>query len=570
MLRELYIENLALIDRARLVLEPGLNALTGETGAGKSLVIDALELVLGGRASPDLVKAGEDGLLVEAFFQLSGPSPVRERLAEMGWEADEVVLTREAHRSGRSLCRLNGRPVTVGMLRSLTRGLVDLHGQHEHQLLLDKSTHLRFLDAFAGQEQLRRQVEEAFGRWREIRSQLAGFSAQARERVRRLDLLEFQIREIDAARLRTGEEEELARERLLLAGAEQLAAAVRGAYESLYGGSDGAAHDRLAQALACLEDAVRLDSRLEPLRDQLREALATVDEVAREVAVYADGIQFDPGRLAEVEERLQLIASLKKKYADTVSGILLFRQEAARERELLLGAEESAEFLEREQARWQGRLVELAGQLSGERQRAASRLQERVEEELKELGMGSARFLVEVRQREEEGGLPCGSRRLAVGPAGADEVEFLFSANPGESPRPLERVASGGELSRVMLALKTVLAEADAVPTVVFDEVDAGVGGRTAAILGAKLARVARQRQVVVVTHLAPVASFAQHHLLVNKITEKGKTDVQVIPLVEEEERVKELARMLGGAALSKESLEHARRLRQEALALST
>jgi len=566
-LRELYIENLAIIGRVRLSLDAGLNVLTGETGAGKSIVIDALELALGGRASPDLVRTGEDRLLVEALFEVDADHYPRAAAAlkEMGWAAGELVLSREVQRTGRSLCRINGRPATVAMVRALTRYLVELHGQHEHQLLLDRSSHLGFLDGFAGLDQLRREMEETYRGWLKIRGDLEHLRSSARERARRLDLLEFQIREIDAARLRVGEDEELVRERQILVAAEKLVASARQVYELLYGGTEGTVHDRLAEAASLLGEACRVDEGLRPLAAQVEDLLTAVDEVSREVAAYADRVEGDPARLAQVEARLAIIDALKRKYADTVAGILAFRDEAARERDVLLHGEESAQELEKELARVETRLVGLAQQVSSLRSQAASRLAERVTGELGELAMGSAQFLVAVSQREDPAGLPCGGRRLAMGPHGMDQVEFLFSANPGEPPRPLEKVASGGELARVMLALKTVLADLDGIPTLVFDEVDAGIGGQTAHVLGAKLARVARHRQVVVVTHLAPVAAFARHHLVVQKTVSGARTDVEVTVLAREEQRLQELARMLGGAQVTREALEHARRLRQEA-----
>ncbi|MDI6893385.1 MAG: DNA repair protein RecN [Bacillota bacterium] len=567
MLRELYIENLAIIGRVRLSLDAGLNVLTGETGAGKSIVIDALELVLGGRASPETIRAGEDRLLVEALFEIDAHRHPRAAaaLGEMGWSPGELVLTREVQRGGRSSCRINGRPATVAMVRSLTRSLVELHGQHEHQLLLDRASHLDFLDGFAGAGSLRQDLEESYRRWKRLGEDLEELRSSARERTRRLDLLDFQIREIDGARLRDGEEEELLRQRQVLAAAEKLVGAARQVYDLLYGGAEGSGHDRLALAAGLLAEASRVDDSLRPLAAQTEELLAAVDEVAREVAAYADRVELDPARLAQVEARLAAIDTLKRKYADTVAGILAFRQEAARQRDALLHGDESARELERELGAVEARLVALADQLSSARAQAATGLAERVTAELQELAMASARFVVGVEQREDPGGLPCAGRWLAIGPHGVDQVEFLFTANPGDPPRPLERVASGGELARVMLALKTVLADLDGIPTLVFDEVDAGIGGHAAHVLGVKLARVARHRQVVVVTHLAPVAAFARHHLVVHKTVRDGRADVEVEVLVDEDLRVQELARMVGGARITREALDHARRLRQEA-----
>ena len=570
MLRELYIENLAIIGRVRLELDAGLNVLTGETGAGKSILIDGLELVLGGRAQAEMVKSGQEQMVVEALFEVdaeTSPRAVRE-LEELGLQPGELVVTRTVNRTGRSGCRINGRPATLATVRSLTGHLVDLHGQHEHQTLLDPSSHALFLDAFAGQLPLRQEVGKAYRLWREARSALHSLRERARERARQIDLLRFQVEEIDAARLRPGEEEELEEERRLLANAERLERAARTAYELLYGVSEGSAHDRVAEAAAALAEGARVDPRLEVQARRAEELLAGLDESARELAAYADQAHFDPERLAQVEARLGIIETLKRKYGDTIEEILRFRDRSAQEKESLQQAEERAEQLVREVTLREARLRELAAELSRRRQEAAGQLSQRVEAELRQLAMPAAVFVAQVSQGYDENGLPPGDpddrAEGPVGEDGFDRVEFLFNANPGQDLRPLEKVASGGELSRVMLALKVALAEIDAIPTLVFDEIDAGVGGQTAAILGAKLAQVARFRQVLVVTHLAAVAAHARRHLVVDKVVADGQTEVAVRVLSDEEARVAELARMLGGAGLSPQAREHARRLRAE------
>lgn len=570
MLAELFIRNLALVDSLHLTFGRGFNALTGETGAGKSIIVDAMTLLAGGRAAADMIRAGAEEARVEGVFDLGDAPLARRVLGELGMEADGgdvLVVTREIARNGRSMARLNGRPVALTTLRQVAEGLLDIHGQHEFQRLFRLDAQRDILDAYGGKEvlDLRRRVGEAAGRlaaWQRQREQLAG---DEQERLRRLDLLRFQVEEIDAARLSPGEEEELLARRAVLANAERLLAGTAAAVAALYEGGAGrpALAAELARLAAELSALGAWDGQLAPYGEQLQAVAWQVEEVARALRRYRDGIAVDPAELAAVEERLDLLRRLKKKYGDTVAQVLQYREEAAAELDRLAAAEETAAGLEERLAQARRELAALAGELSSRRQAAARAMEARVEAELAELGMEGARFQVEIARQPRDGGLAVGGAEVAWDASGIDRVEFLFSANPGEPPRPLTRVASGGEAARLMLALKTVLAEADQVPTLVFDEVDTGIGGRAALVVGRKLAGLARVRQVFCVTHLAAVAARADVHYRVAKGGEGGRTVVSARRLAPEE-RVAEIARMLGGGA-GEAALEHARAMLAEA-----
>lgn len=566
MLSELRVENLAIIDKLGVVFAPGLNVLTGETGAGKSIIIDAVELVLGGRASADFVRAGSERATIEALFDITDLAPVRRELAELGLDDDDsqLVLSREITRGGRSASRINGRPVTAAMLRRVTQHLVDLHGQHEHQSLLQPERHLELLDSFAGAEALalRRRVAELHRAVRRVEDELRQLTGDAKDRARQLDLLQFQLNEIDAARLIPGEDVALHEERSRLAGAEKLFAACERAYASLRGGDEGGqgAVDAIGTALAELEEMARIDAAVGPTLEALRGILYQLDDLARDLGRYRDAIEFNPERLEEVLQRLDQIAGLKRKYGDSIEEILRYREEVAAGIERIIGSEEAAASLSAERDRLGVALGEAAAALSEARRTAARALEEGVAAELADLGMPRTVLKVAFGQEEADDGFPCGGRRLRIGPRGCDQVEFLLSPNPGEPLLPLAKIASGGELSRIMLALKTILAGADEVPTVIFDEIDAGIGGRAAQAVAEKLARVAAARQVLCVTHLPQIAAMADAHYAISKHVAGERTHTRIMQLGEEE-RAEEVGRMLGGAEVTAKTREHAREM---------
>ncbi len=578
MLLELHIRDFALIDRLRIEFAPGLNVLTGETGAGKSIVIDALQTVIGGRASAEFVRTGRDHATIEAVFRVSPAGRAAALLEEMGVldpdDPDSVVLRREVLKTGRSRGWINGHPVTVSQLAAIGAELVDIHGQHEHQSLLVAHKQLELLDAYGGPEllALANQFATAWQRLVQGRRELAAIVAGERERARRIDLLRFQVEEIDQARLVAGEEEELERQRRLLAQIERLRAETARVYRNLYEG-DGeapAAADVLSDARMALEPFADVEPDLAEAAKLLETAAVHVGEAAALVRRAADRLDADPGRLEEVEARLALIGTLKRKYGANTREILAFAETLRAELDGLLRSEERAGALEKELAALEQEAASIAAALSRARAAAAARLEQAVAAELAGLHMGPGRFWVRLEQAPDPGGLPVGGSRLAATAAGIDRVGFYLSANPGEEPRPLAKVASGGELSRVALAIKRVLAEIDAVPVLVFDEVDAGIGGQTAQAVAQRLRAVARERQVVCVTHLAQIATAAHHHLHIQKIVEGDRTTVRVTPLAGRA-RVEEVARMLAGV-LTEHTLQNAEellRMAQQASAAS-
>ena len=563
MLTTLRISGLAVVDQVEVDLGPGLNVLTGETGAGKSILLQALHLVLGGRMSADALREGAEEAVVEALFELSPSHPALERLREAGLPVPagggEVLVRRVATRSGRGRAFVNGALCTVGMLESALRGLVDLTGQHEHVALLDEATHLSILDASAGVDgeggllARYRAAHQALAAAERRRAELV---AAREERARRADWLAYQLREIDAARPRPGEELDLDRERQVLASAERLRAAAREAEAAVYA-EEGSATERVGRAARSLAEAVQLDPRLDAPLTLLRSAAAELDEAGRSLARYAEAAAGDPERLSEVTERLEVLRALARKHGGTLDAALA-RAEGMRAE--LAEVENDAGELQRLEciARDAGAEARaLAAALSEARRAAADALVRAVRRELAALAM--ARCRVEVEFFAPETALEHAG--AALGKDGAERARILIAPNPGEPPRPLARVASGGELSRLLLALKRALARTDPVDTYVFDEVDAGIGGAVADAVGRLLAEVSQERQVVCVTHLPQVAAFADRHLRVEKRVQGGRTATGVVSLATADERRDEVARMVAGATLTPSALEHARAL---------
>ena len=580
MLAALQVRDFGLIDRLELVFGPGLNVITGETGAGKSMLIDAMLLVCGGRANSEQIRTGTGQATVDALFDVNSVPGVADKLAGFGIAqgADELVISRELNASGRHLCRVNGRPVSAATARELAMLLVDIHGQHEHQALMHPAWHREVLDAFGGSDHLDlvQSVQELFRDLQELQANLAEVAGDSRDRAHREDLLRFQLAEIEAAAPRPGEDEELRAERHLLVNAERLAAAVDAAYQALFdaaartgaprrgagpGGGEGSGRDVLAGALTGIEGAAPLDPRLDGMVETLRTMVYTLDDLGRDLQGYRDRLESDPQRLEQVQARLETLSNLRRKYADAIEGVLEFAADARRQLEQLASSEALAEQLEAEIGATRAELAAVAAELSRSRVGLAERLAAAVRAELVVLGMPAAEFHAPVRQTPSPSdGLEVAGARLAVGAHGLDEVEFMLSPNPGEPPRRLIRAASGGELSRVMLALKTVLARADNIPAMIFDEIDSGIGGRTANAVGLRLAQLAGTHQVLCVTHLPQIAAFGDHHYVVVKESGAAATRTGVRE-VTGEARLAELARMLGGEAGAQPALEHAREL---------
>jgi DNA repair protein RecN (Recombination protein N) len=576
MLTALRITGLAIVDELEVRFGPGLNVLTGETGAGKSILVNALHLALGGRMSADVLREGAEEAVVEALFDLPAGHPVFERLAGAGIPPPdgggpaELLVRRVAARGGRGRAFVNGSLVTVGMLESAMKGVVDVSGQHEHVSLLDPATHVSLLDAFAGLDAPDgRGDPPLLARWREAYAALAALvrerdrlAEDEGERARRADYLAFQLREIAAADPRPGEDEALEEERRVLASAERLREAARGA-EALADGEEGGASGRLAQAVRALAEAAGLDRRLEGPLSLLRSASVEVSEAARELSRYADGIGGDPDRLRAVEDRLDVLRTLARKHGGSVPAALARRAAMREEHQALRGGGERLEALGGEIEAAGERALALAERLGRARAEAARTFGEAVRAELEALAMGRCR--VEVAFHRPEPGVALGGRTLAA--CGAERAEILIAPNPGEPARPLARIASGGELSRLLLAVKRTLARRDPVATHVFDEVDAGIGGAVAEAMGRALAEVGRGRQAICVTHLPQVAAFAGLHHRVEKRVSGGRTRVEVRLLESEEERRHEVARLLAGQTVTGSALEHAAALIAEAQA---
>ena len=566
MLSLLRVRNLAVIESLELEPGPGLNVVTGETGAGKSILIAALELVLGGRGRGGLVRAGADRAEVEALFDLSGRPELAKRLREVEPEldvGDELVVRRVLLPGGRTRATVNGRLASATQLAALARGLVDISSQHEHHTLTDPASHLGYLDAWAGLVPAREAVGRAWQAAADAEAALQQALAAHRTRDERMDLLRFQLSEVQALKPQPGEIDALEAEVTRLSHAERLLRAAAGA-EAAICGDDGALTDRLCGIIRTVTDAGRHDPALAALADRLDGLCAALEDAGRDLGSYAQDLVADPARLAEARDRLHRLRRLTRRHGDDLDALLRWRAAAEAELADLEGGEGRVDALARARDAARSEALALARGLSSRRRAAAEGLGSAITRELAELGMAAARLFVQVSPLEGGGGLQAEGQRL--GPSGVDRVEFVIAANPGEEPRPLARVASGGELSRALLALKRCLAGLGPVGLYVFDEVDTGVGGAVAEVIGRKLAEVARGQQVLCITHSPQVAVYGDRHFFVHKVIEGGRTFSRVSPLdgagVEAE-----VARMLGGIEVGEASRAAARDLRAAASA---
>jgi DNA repair protein RecN (Recombination protein N) len=551
MLRELSIKNLAVIESVTVPFEPGLNVLTGETGAGKSIVIDAILLLGGARAQLDAIRGDSDTATVQAVFDVVPGSGAETLLHDAGLAPEDgrVVIRRELSRTGRHRAFVNDATVTVALLERLGDQLVEVHGQHEHQRLLEPARQMDLLDRFAGLEAERERIGELHAKFRAAREAVERTRGAERDRAQREDLLRFQVSELDAARLRPGEEDELRTERRRLQHAERF---TRGLAEvtALLDEAEDSARTRLDGAARVLRDLGRLDEAFGAPVELVEGARAQIEDVLNAVRGLNERVVFEPGRLDAIDERLDALTRLKRKYGDTEAAMLAFREEAGRELARLEHHEERLVEQERTLADLGAELTAAATALSERRQAAAARLATLAQRELRALGMERAVVTIAVDR----------AAPAEVTARGLDRIEVRLSANPGEEPRPLSRVASGGELSRTMLALTSVLAARDGVPTLIFDEVDAGVGGAVAGVVGEKLAAAAGGRQVLCVTHLPQIAARAAHHVQVTKTMGRSRTRASAAVL-DPGARVEEIARMLGGEPLTETARRHAREL---------
>ena len=567
MLLELTIRNFAVIRETRIEFGHGLNALTGETGAGKSIVLDALGAVLGERTSPAVVRADQERAYVEAIFEITTSEhadEIRTRLEALGVEVDPgepIVLSRDIT-ANRSTARINGRALTAGALTEIGELLVDIHGQSDHLSLLRPDAQLEMLDKFAHTFELRALVRDAYDSWQTVRRRIAAFESARREQAQRVDLLRLQLAEIESVAPVPGERDELESERHRLTHVTRLltlAAQTRAALEGADGleAVNGGALDRLRAADSALTEMARLDPATESYLAQLRDALYTLDELSNDLRDYLGLLEIDPSRLDSVNERLQAFRELTRKYGSTIEEVLDYAGQIRAELEVLASAATNIDDLHADERRLEAKLAELALDLSVRRAQAGTDLAGRVEATIAELNMGAARFEVAVTQRAERAGINVDGRKVAVDATGIDNVAFLLAANPGSAPQPLARVASGGETARLMLALKSILSEVDATPTLVFDEIDVGIGGRSGQIVGEKLWNLTDNHQVIVISHLPQVAAFADRHTSMVKRDADGLIETSAEALVADAS-VDEIATMFDGKPVSPESRANA------------
>ena len=573
MLLELTIRDFAIIDETRISLEPGFNVLTGETGAGKSILIDALGAVLGERTGSDVVRSGASAARVEALFDVADLQDRNDFVAtlhDLGVEAadDQLVLSRDVTATGRTIARINGRATTASALSRLGAFLVDIHGQSDHLSLLRPAEQLDMLDRFAGTVALRAEVAGRVVALRAVERQIADLTTNARDRAQRIDLLEFQVVEIERAALIEGEEEDLLAERRVLSNATRLTEDVA-LVQSLISGNDldfgggeviPAALVGLRQATGAMAHVAQIDPAAVELDSRLNEVIVLLEDLATDLRSYRDEIDSDPSRLAVVEERLDVIKSLKRKYGATVGEIIETGHQAAIELESLTGAGVDVEALEAIATRSRVEVGRIATELSRQRGEAGKRLSGAIERAMLDLNMGRARFAVSAEQSASPRGVPFGDdgRLVACDTTGADRVAFLLASNAGDTLKPVARVASGGETARLMLALKSILSAVDETPTLVFDEVDVGVGGRSGQVVGEKLWGLERDHQVIVITHLPQIAAFGETHFRISKSDIGGRV-VSRVETIADDDRLDELAAMLDGLPVTEAARLNAR-----------
>jgi DNA repair protein RecN (Recombination protein N) len=561
MLLELKISNYALIDDLELSFSPGLNVLSGETGAGKSIVIGAINLLLGERATVDQVRQGEENAYVEGMFDFDEhlKKDIDQFLESAALEkGEELIIAREVFRSGRSVARINGRAVPAASLKELGQYLVDLHGQHQHQSLLRPDQHLELLDSFGGESifSVRAELARLYSKRQSLKRELSSLGDDSSERERRLDVYAFQLKEISEAKLIPEEDEELSQKENILANAEKMALLTANAYSILYSGErldqGEAVIDQLNHAMHQLDEAAMIDPKLKSLQELLQSAAAQLEEVSHELRDYRVTLEFDPAELASIQDRLDQINTLKRKYGQSIEEVLAFADRVSEEMERLKNSEELAQKLEEAIEDLEKELTEKSSLLREMRKRTAEKLVVQLERCLQELALPNARFEIRITASE------------VVTSRGMDQVEFLFSANRGEEVKPLSRIISGGEVSRVMLALKTILAGQDLIPTMIFDEIDSGIGGATIQSVAEKLAQLAATHQVMCVTHSPQIASMADCHFRLFKESLGERTLTRAARLTEKDRR-QELARMLDGASIDQVSLQHVESLLERA-----
>lgn len=549
MLNQLSIKNVAVIDKLEVSIGNGLSVLTGETGAGKSIIIDSINMILGDRASKELVRYGTEKASVQAVFD--GSKRISELLEENDIEDEDgqVIISRTVTADGKSTARVNGTVVTLSLLRDIADNLINIHGQHDNQALLTPSKHMMFLDGFGKTEALLEEYKTLYKQMRSLKNELKALETDEREKMQRIDLLEYQIKEITSADLTEGEEEELIRQREICENAENISNSIDEAYANLYdNGEMQSAYDGISVAVNALEAISDLNDCIKNAYEALTNAMYTVEDSARELHAFRDTVDFDEETLDNVEERLDLISKLKRKYGKSIAEIKEFCDNAQQELDKIIMSDERAEELKAQISEVTEKLKVAGDKLSQARKASAEVLQTKIEEALHELNMEKSKFCVSVETEE----------RFTEN--GIEKIEFLISTNPGEPLKPLVKIASGGELSRVMLAIKSILAETDSVETLIFDEIDTGVSGNTALKIANKLTAIANTKQVICITHLPQLTSAADNHYLIQKNTD-GEMASTTLKELDEDGRVLELARLIDGGDVTETALKHAKEL---------
>ncbi len=549
MLNQLSIRNVAVIDALDVSFKNGMSVLTGETGAGKSIIIDSINMILGERTNKELVRYGAKSAGVQAVFDANSETVNFLRENGIETEEDQLIITRQINSEGKSIAKINGTMVTLTELREVANLLVNIHGQHDNQALLTPKKHIRFLDDFAGAEEEKAEYEKLYNKVHEMKKKIASLGMDEQEKLRRIDLLTYQTQEIDGANLRIGEEEELKEQLKIYENAEKITSKIDEAYKNAYENDEvPSAYDSISVAVNAIGAIIEYDDTLSSVYDALSSAMYSIEDAAHEMTKFADGIEYDEKILDELEERQELIVKLKRKYGQTVEDVIEYGKKASQELREIVTGDELLEELKAELETEEEKLSLSGEKLSQKRKSAAKILSTKIEEALKELNMEKSIFSVNVDRAE--GFLE----------NGIDVVEFMISTNPGEPMKPLVKIASGGELSRVMLAIKSVIAEGDGVDTLIFDEIDTGVSGGTAMKIAAKLRHIAKSKQVICITHLPQLSSAADNHYLIEKITdaESAKT---TLTYLDHDGRVKEIARLIDGGEVTESAYKHAEEL---------
>ncbi|MBI5572946.1 MAG: DNA repair protein RecN [Elusimicrobia bacterium] len=554
MLQTFLIKNFAIISDLMIDFGDELNILTGETGAGKSIIIDALGLILGDRANTEIVRKNAQSCELTASFNIENLKPLKKLLIELGvTPEDALIIKREITTDGKTKCFINGSIASVGMLQSISSAIVDIHGQHEHQSLIKPGSQMDMLDRYGNLEKLKSEIADVFGKFTSIKNQLYELNNSEKERIQKLDLYKYQLKEIEEAKLSETDETGLENESSRLNNAEKLFNCANDIYSLLYE-SDGSAVEKLGVAKKQLENLAAIDRQEFENIAIINRAVEDVKSLADTFRQYKDSIEFNPKRLEEIILKIELIKKLKRKYAPTVKEILDYAESIKKQITLFEKADENIAKLEKDAKSAKDKLKKISIELSEKRTAVAKKLSKEIEKELSELGMPKSKFFISVEQEKDENG------NYHFKSSGIDRIEYTIAVNVGEDLKPLKNVASGGEMSRVMLAMKTVLAKADDTPTLIFDEIDAGLSGHMGQIVGKKLRTLAKNHQILCITHLPQLAAFSSEHFHISKISEGGKTKTLVSKL-NADEKVTELSRMLGGGSESETSIKHAKEL---------